>query len=103
MIGRLWRARCTPQNADTYEQLLRTEILPDLDRVDGCRGAYVFRREDSGHVEFLVLHLFDSMSVVRAFAGENYETAVVPVAAQELLVSFDKTAEHFEVRATPDE
>jgi hypothetical protein len=103
MISRLWRARCTPDNADSYEELLRTQILPELDRVAGCRGAYVLRREGDDHVEFLVIHLFDSLSVIRAFAGDNYQAAVVPASARELLASFDETAEHFEVRATPYE
>jgi hypothetical protein len=53
------------------------------------------------HVEFLVIRLFDSLSVIRAFAGDNYQAAVVPASARELLASFDETAEHFEVRATP--
>jgi hypothetical protein len=41
---------------------------------------------------------FDSLEAVRAFAGANYETAVVPPAARALLQRFDARSAHYEVR-----
>ncbi|HEY2791899.1 MAG TPA: antibiotic biosynthesis monooxygenase [Micromonosporaceae bacterium] len=102
MISREWSCRCAPANADRYEQMLLTEILPELDQVEGCRGAYVFRRDVGDEVEFVVLHLFDSLDAIRAFAGADYETAVVPEPARAVLTSFDPVARHFDVRAEPD-
>jgi hypothetical protein len=101
MVGRMWRAWTTAENADSYERLLRDKILPELDAAEGCRGAYVLRREHGDQVEFAVLHFFDSIDAVRNFAGDNYETAVVPEAARKLLARFDPTAQHYEVRAGP--
>jgi len=101
VISREWSCRCVQDNADRYEELLLTRILPELDGVGGCHGAYVFRRELADEVEFVVLHLFDSLASVQAFAGEDYETAVVPTEARALLTSFDHTARHFDVRTTP--
>ena len=46
MIGRLWTGRCTPENAEAYETLLITKIIPELDRAEGCLGACVLRRQD---------------------------------------------------------
>lgn len=103
MISREWSCRCVPANADRYERMLVTDILPELDRVEGCRGAYVFRRELGGEVEFVVLHLFDSLDAIRAFAGADYETAVVPERARALLATFDPVARHFDVRAEPSQ
>ncbi len=40
---------------------------------------------------------FHSLDAVRAFAGENYETAVVPPAARKILSHFDATSAHYEV------
>lgn len=102
MIGRLWRGRCTPGNAEAYETLLLTEIIPELDKVEGCLGAYVMRRQDGEDIEFAVLHLLESLAAVKAFAGDNYEAAVVPGQARALLASFDPVVQHFEVRAAPD-
>ena len=41
---------------------------------------------------------FDSLDAVRAFAGEDYEVAVVPPAARALLDHFDSRSAHYEVR-----
>ncbi len=40
---------------------------------------------------------FDSLDAVRAFAGEDYEAAVVPPAARALLLRFDPRSAHYEV------
>lgn len=102
MIVRQWRAWCAWETADPYEQLLRYSILPELDRIDGCRGAYVLRREtEDDEIEFLVVHLFDSLAVVKSFAGDDYQMAVIPEAARPLLARFEQTATHYEVRAEP--
>jgi hypothetical protein len=101
MIGRLWRGRCTPENAGAYETLLITKIIPELDQAEGCLGAYVMRRHDGEDIEFAVLHLFESLAAVKAFAGDNYQVAAVPGEARALLASFDPVAQHFDVRATP--
>jgi len=42
---------------------------------------------------------FDSLDAVRAFAGEDHETAYVPAAARALLSRFDVRSTHYEVRA----
>jgi hypothetical protein len=42
---------------------------------------------------------FDSLDAIRIFAGEDYEVAVVPAKAQELLAHFDARSQHYEVHA----
>jgi heme-degrading monooxygenase HmoA len=102
VIGRLWHGWTSRDNADAYEELLRSEVLPGIHKVDGYRGAYLLRRDVEEGVEFVTLTLFESMDSVRAFAGEHYEVAVVPPKARELLSRFDPTSDHFEVIIQPD-
>lgn len=102
MISRLWRGWTTFDNADAYEELLRTRILPGIHRVDGYKGAYLLRRDVEDSVEFATLTLWESMDAVRAFAGEDYEVAVVPPEARELLSKFDQTSKHYETIIEPD-
>jgi len=102
VIGRLWTGRCTPENAGAYETLLLTKIIPELDQAEGCLGAYVMRRQNGEDIEFAVLHLFESLAAVMAFAGDDYQVAAVPGEARALLASFDPVAQHFDVRAVPD-
>jgi heme-degrading monooxygenase HmoA len=103
MIGRLWHGWTRPENADAYERLLRSEVLPGIHRIRGHRGAYVLRREDDGRVAFVTLTLFDDLEAVRAFAGEDYEAAVVPPEARALLDEFDGRSVHYEIVIEPEQ
>jgi heme-degrading monooxygenase HmoA len=96
MISRLWHGWTRPENADAYEELLRTKILPGIHQVAGYKGAYLLRRDGKDETEFVTLTFFESMEAVRAFAGEDYERAVVPPEARELLSRFEERSIHYE-------
>jgi antibiotic biosynthesis monooxygenase len=102
MIARLWHGWTTPANADAYEALLRTEVLPGINRIGGARGAYVLRSELEDEVEFVTITLWDSLEAVREFAGEDYEVAVIPPPARQLLARFDERSRHYETVIEPD-
>jgi len=51
MIGRLWHGWTSRENADTYEALLRSEILPGIHRVRGYAGACLLRTPRGGRLE----------------------------------------------------
>ena len=101
MIARLWHGWTTRENADAYEALLRTKILPGIHRVAGHEGAYLMRRDAGTEVEFVTLTFFASMDAVRAFAGPDHEVAVVPPEARKLLSRFDQRAVHYESIVRP--
>jgi heme-degrading monooxygenase HmoA len=103
MISRIWRGWTSQENGDAYEQLLREEILPGIAarQVAGYEGAYLLRRDLDDEVEFVTILWFESLDVVRAFAGNEYETAVVPPKARELLARFDKHSAHYETLVKP--
>ena len=91
----------TPANADAYEALLKSEIFVGIqDReIAGYRGIHLLRRDVGDEVEFVTIMWFDSIEAVRTFAGEDYETAVVPPKARALLSRFDARSSHYEVMA----
>ena len=45
MIARVWKGWTLPENADAYERLLREEVIPGLQRIEGHRGAYILRQD----------------------------------------------------------
>ena len=45
MIARHWRGWTEPRNADAYELLLKTKVLPELKRVAGYCGGYILRSD----------------------------------------------------------
>jgi hypothetical protein len=100
MIARHWRGWTKAQNADAYETLLKTQVLPDLVKIAGYRGGYVLRGNTADEVEFVVINLFDSMESVRAFAGLDCSTPVFEPEARLLLSRVETVAHHYEVRAS---
>ena len=97
MIARVWRGWTPPQNADAYEQFLRTRMFPSIHRVPGYLGADLLRRDTGDEIAFVTITRFESLESVRAFAGEDYEQAVVEPEARALLSRFDERSEHYEV------
>jgi heme-degrading monooxygenase HmoA len=100
MIGRIWHGYTTPENADTYENLLKEEIFAGIRgrNIRGFREIQLFRRPLEHEVEFITIMWFDSLDAVREFAGDDYEAAVVPPRARAVLKRFDARSQHYEVR-----
>jgi heme-degrading monooxygenase HmoA len=100
MICRIWRGWTTRQNVEAYERLLRSEIFRGIAQrgIAGYRGIDLLRRECGDTMEFVTIMWFDSLGAVRAFAGTDYEVAVVPPEARALLLRFDERSAHYEVR-----
>jgi heme-degrading monooxygenase HmoA len=102
MILRIWHGWTLPEDADTYENLLRTEIFPGIaaKNVAGYRGIELLRRPLAKEVEFITVMRFDSLQAVKDFVGEDYETAYVPAKAQKVLSRYDERSQHYELRET---
>jgi heme-degrading monooxygenase HmoA len=100
MISRIWHGWTTSANADAYEALLKNEIFLNIQsqQIAGYRGIHLLRRPLDDEVEFVTIMWFDSIEAVRAFAGEDYEVAVVPPKARALLARFDARSQHYEVK-----
>jgi len=103
MISRVWHGWTSRENADGYERLLRTEIFTGIANrsIQGYRGIHLFRRDVDDGAEFVTIMWFDSLDAVRVFAGEDYEVAVVPPEARQLLSRCDNRAAHYEVVEAP--
>ncbi len=65
--------------------------------IPGFLGAEVLRREDDDEFEFTTLTRFASMEAVKAFAGDDPETARVAPEARRLLSHFDQTCTHHRI------
>ena len=104
MIARVWHGWTTNENADVYERLLDTSIVPDImsKEIPGLYGVRILRRVD-GHdtdVEFVTIMSFDNWAAVESFAGQDRTGSVVPAAAQQVLKRYDEHSEHYEVVAS---
>lgn len=105
-ICRQWRGWTTPDNADAYERVVRSEVIPAIEArsIPGFRHIDLMRRDLGDEIEFQTLMWFDSLEAINAFMGDDYSVSHVPTAAQAVLERFDERAVHFEVidRRTQD-
>ena len=99
MICRLWRGWTTPEDADAYERIVRSEVIPGIEarKIPGFRHIDLMKRNCGDEVEFQTLMWFDSLESIKAFIGEDYSVSHVPPTARAVLSRFDERAAHFEV------
>jgi heme-degrading monooxygenase HmoA len=97
MIARVWHGYTKPENADVYEAMLKPELLPGISKKKGYKGSYLLRREVGSEVEFITIILWDSIDAIRAAAGPNYETAIIPEERRKYLSKYDAKSAHYEI------
>ena len=101
MIARVWHGATKPEHADSYESMLKPELLPGLSKVPGYRGSYFLRRDLGHEVEFVTIIFWESLEALKAFAGENYEVSIIPEERKKYLSKHEDRAAHYEVISGP--
>jgi heme-degrading monooxygenase HmoA len=97
MISRHWRGITKRGEAENYLAHLRQHTFPQLERIDGFRGASILKREVTKGTEFLIVTKWESSEAIRRFAGASLNSAVVPPEAQAMMIEYDKEVVHYEV------
>jgi heme-degrading monooxygenase HmoA len=99
MIARIWKGAVRRTDGDAYAEYMRETGVAGYARTAGNHGAWMLRRDVDNRTEFLMFTLWDSLEAVKAFAGEDYETAVFYPEDDRFLVDRELRAEHYEVEA----
>ncbi len=99
MIARVWHAWTTPANADAYQRLLLTEVIPDIEarNIAGFLQVDVLRREDGDAVEFTTVMAFDTIEAIERFMGPDTTLAHVPPGTRALILRCDERVVHYDV------
>ncbi|WP_139135220.1 antibiotic biosynthesis monooxygenase family protein [Roseivirga sp. 4D4] len=97
MISRQWKCILKEDAQDQYINFLNHVVFKNARALPGFVHADILKRRTPDGLEFLVITLWESLESIEAFAGKDISKAMVPEEAQRMMVSFDKTVEHFEV------
>lgn len=101
MIARIWKGAVRKQDGELYAQYIRDTGLAGYADTAGNRGAWLLRRDVGERTEFLTFTLWDSLDAVKAFAGDDYHTAVYYPEDERYLVERDQTCAHYQVDTAP--
>jgi len=97
MIARVWRGVVRRADGDSYADYIRETGFNAYGETPGNRGAWLLRRDSEDRTEFVTYSLWESLDAIRAFAGDDIETAVYYPEDERYLVERDETVSHFEV------
>jgi heme-degrading monooxygenase HmoA len=97
-VVRVWKGYGTADGVERYcGEHFPKMVLPQLREIAGFIGARVLVRAVDNETEVVVATMWKSLEAVKAFAGDDYERAVVEPVVRELLVRFDERVTHFTV------
>jgi heme-degrading monooxygenase HmoA len=99
MIARTWRGAVRTADADAYADYMQGTGVAGYRATPGNHGVWMLRRDLGELTEFVMFTLWDSLEAVKAFAGEDYETAVFYPEDDRFLVERDLTCTHYDVAA----
>ena len=97
MIARIWKGAVRKHDGDDYAAYMQTTGIAGYANTPGNRGVWMLRRDVGENTEFLMFTLWDSLDSVKAFAGDDYETAVFYPEDERFLVERDRTSTHYVV------
>lgn len=80
--------------------MLKPELLPGISKVEGYRGSVLLRRDRGDEIEFITIMHWDSIEAIKAVAGPDYETAVIPEERRKVLKRWDAKAQHYDIVST---
>jgi heme-degrading monooxygenase HmoA len=99
VIARIWRGAVRGEDGDAYADYIRATGLAGYAETPGNQGAWMLRRDVGDRTEFVTFTLWESVDAVKAFAGDDYETAVYYPEDDRYLVERDEKCAHYEVDA----
>jgi heme-degrading monooxygenase HmoA len=97
VIARMWRGWAPSATADDYQRHYESEVSGHLRSLSGFRGARLLRQDDGHEVMFTSITFFAGLDAVRAFAGDDYEHAVVEAEGRRALSRWDERVTHHDV------
>jgi len=97
LIARIWKGAVRKHDGDAYANYMRKTGIAAYTRTPGNRGVWMLRRDINEHTEFLMFTLWESLDSVKAFAGQNYETAVFYPEGDRFLVEREPLSTHYTV------
>ncbi len=97
MIVRMWHGRVPAEKSQAYREFLNARAIPDYQSIPGNLSVYILERPEGDVTHFITMTFWESLEAIKAFAGEDVETAKYYPEDQDFLLEFEPTVVHYEV------
>lgn len=102
MIARTWHGVTPLEKADEYYTYLLLNGVPDYKATPGNLGVHVLRRIEGDRAHFVLISYWESLDVIRAYAGNDVEAARYYPEDRNYLVELAPRVTHYDVLMSPD-
>ncbi len=97
MIARMWHGRVPASKAEAYRKFLNDRAIPDYQSVEGNLSVHILERTESDITHFITLTFWKDLDSIKAFAGDEVETAKYYPEDSDFLLEFEPKVVHYEV------
>ncbi len=98
MIARVWRGWVRAEDRNAYVSYIEDTGIAHYRRTPGNLGAWMLTRDlDDGRTEIVTLSFWDSLEVIRGFAGDDISRAVFYPEDDHYLVDRETAVTHYTV------
>lgn len=93
----MWHGRVPTKKAKDYRAFLNQRAIPDYQSVAGNLSVHILERTEGEITHFITLTFWESMDVIKVFAGDEVEKAKYYPEDNDFLIEFEPTVVHYEV------
>ena len=99
MIARNWHGTVKEADFDAYAEFLIEKAIPDYQQTEGFVKLTFLKSRRDGVGHFKLITYWESLEVIRNFAGDELDRAKYYEEDQQYLLYFEERVEHYEVFA----
>ena len=99
MIARIWHGKTKIEDFEEYTEFMKSKAIPDYRKTDGFIKLTFLRRKDENIGHFTLITFWESLEVIKNFAGEDFEKAKYYSEDENFLLEFEEKVTHYEVFA----
>jgi len=99
MIARIWHGKTSITDYESYTDFMRSEAIPDYKKTKGFVKLTFLRNLEKNEGHFTLITFWESLEVIKNFAGEDLEKAKYYDEDKNYLLEFEDKVKHYEVFA----
>ena len=97
MIVRMWHGTVLSSKAKDYREFLNARAIPDYQSTEGNISVHILERSEGTVTHVITLTFWKDLDSIKAFAGNDVETAKYYPEDKDFLLEFEPNVTHYEV------